>query len=238
MLWSLFLTSRTFIHFSFEHWFPLFFIGLISFLVILYARKQSETSQTYIGVCLALIPLLGVVIRMIITAYLGEFTVQKELPFHLCRLTAIMAPFVFFKRNRFWLGVFYFWILVGTMNANITPDLKNGWPHYDHIIYFLTHGFLNVLPFYAIFVFGLRINFQDIKNTFWVTNAYLVFTLILNYLLGSNYFYTMRKPEVASLLDLMGPWPYYILAGEVLIMGFFLIFYLPFWLLKLKEKRH
>ncbi len=236
MLWSLFLASRTFIHFSFEHWFPLFLIGLISFFIILYARKQEEKIQTYIGVGLACIPFMGVLLRMIITAYHGEFTLQHELPFHLCRLTAIMAPFVFFKRNRFWLGIFYFWILVGTMNANITPDLKNGWPHYDYIIYFLTHGFLNVLPFYAIFVYGLRINFKDIKQTFWVTNGYLIFTLILNYILDSNYFYTMRKPEVASLLDLMGPWPYYIFAGEVLIMGFFFIFYLPFFLIEKNQR--
>ena len=28
--------------------------------------------------------------------------------------------------------------------------------------------------------------------------------------LGSNYMYSMRKPETASALDLMGPWPWYL----------------------------
>ncbi len=230
MQWSFFLNSRAFVHFSWEHAAPLLVIALITWLVILYARKKDRKTQDTVGLIMALIPCVFVLLRMGITAYEGSFTIQKELPLHLCRICALMAPWVMFKRHRYWLGVFYFWILVGTMNANITPDLQHGFPHYDYIIFFTIHGFLNALPFYAIFVYGLRIRWKDIVNTFWITNAYMLITLVVNYFLGSNYFYTMEKPKVASFLDYMGPWPYYILVGEVIIMIFFLLFYLPFYL--------
>ena len=50
----------------------------------------------------------------------------------------------------------------------------------------------------------------------------------VNLLLDSNYMYTLRKPATASLFDLMGPWPWYLLGAEVLALGLFLLLYLPF----------
>jgi uncharacterized membrane protein YwaF len=38
----------------------------------------------------------------------------------------------------------------------------------------------------------------------------------------------MHKPGTASILALRGPWPLYILGGELRAMVFFAWFYLPF----------
>ena len=52
----------------------------------------------------------------------------------------------------------------------------------------------------------------------------------LNAVLGSNYGYLNGKPVTHSLLDLLGPWPWYI-GSLVLLCGvFYTILYLPFFI--------
>lgn len=51
---------------------------------------------------------------------------------------------------------------------------------------------------------------------------------LVNPLLGSNYLLIAYKPDVASLLTLLAPWPWYILEFEGIGLLMFLILYLPF----------
>jgi hypothetical integral membrane protein (TIGR02206 family) len=45
---------------------------------------------------------------------------------------------------------------------------------------------------------------------------------------GANYGFLRAKPPQASLLDLLGPWPWYILALDALAVVLFTLLYLPF----------
>jgi hypothetical integral membrane protein (TIGR02206 family) len=59
-------------------------------------------------------------------------------------------------------------------------------------------------------------------------NVLMLIVTAINYWLGSNYMFTLRKPATASLFDSMGPWPWYLLSAELLAVILFSLLYLPF----------
>jgi len=59
-------------------------------------------------------------------------------------------------------------------------------------------------------------------------NAWAAFDGTLDWIFKTNYMYLRVKPVNVSLLDVMGPWPWYILAGECVALGLFLLLYLPY----------
>ncbi len=60
------------------------------------------------------------------------------------------------------------------------------------------------------------------------SNIYLAAVFVINLLLKSNYMFIAHKPETASLMDVLGPWPWYILALEGIGLVMVLILYFPF----------
>ena len=55
--------------------------------------------------------------------------------------------------------------------------------------------------------------------------SFLVIAFIYNILFDANYFWIMSKPPAGSLLDYMGPWPWYILTGQLVALAHFCIAY-------------
>jgi uncharacterized membrane protein YwaF len=51
---------------------------------------------------------------------------------------------------------------------------------------------------------------------------------VSNLLCDTNFFYLRGKPSEPSLLDYMGPWPVYILVGDLLAGFLFWLLWLPF----------
>jgi uncharacterized membrane protein YwaF len=59
----------------------------------------------------------------------------------------------------------------------------------------------------------------------------------VNLAIGSNYLFTIGKPETASLLDVLGPWPLYLLSMEAVGFVIFFILYLPFIIKDARQKK-
>lgn len=215
--------------FGIQHLVPLVLVFSIGLICILFAKyKLTQAQSKKLLLYLSFIPAFGYLFTVICSTIEGSFTIQENLPLHVCRFVALTAPYFIWKNNRFWLGVFYFWILAGTLNANITPDIKFGFPSWDYFSYWMIHSFLIILPIYYVVIFKIRINFRDLINALIMANVFLLFSLIVNYIIGSNYMYTLAKPDSATLLDQMGPWPWYLAWTQLLALFLFTILYLPF----------
>lgn len=221
-------TDSTFDAFTIEHYAPILLGALICIIAIYTANKYlSERAKTILGTVLALIPFFCVIGRMGYLLSIGDLDPKEDLPFFLCRFMSLILPFVFYKRNRFLLGILYFWILAGTINSIITPDLLFPPGHWEYTMYWVYHGMLIVTMLYGVFVYKLKIKWRDYRNAVIGTILFTIFSVIVNYLLKANYNYLSAKPVSASILDVMGPWPWYILSVYGLMFFLFFLVLLP-----------
>jgi len=119
----------------------------------------------------------------------------------------------------------------GAIQALATPDLGiYGFPHFRFFQTFISHGLIITSAIYMTTVEGLRPTWKSLlRVAIWI-NIYAVIIYFVNSAIGSNYLMINRKPDIPSLLDLLPPWPIYILYMEAIGVITFLILYLPFML--------
>ncbi len=211
-----------------EHFIPLLFFFIAGALWIFWAMKTDvATERNYTWLPVFILP--GIIVFDLLAGVIsGSIDVTEDLPFHMCRLVTFLLPLVLWKKKRYLFGVLYFWILAGTLQALLTPDLKESFPDYQYIRYWTLHCGLIAGIMYPIVVFGFRPSWRDMWHAWIWAQVYLVLSLALNLALGSNYGYTMRKPEMASVADFLGPWPWYLLTAQLIVMVLFVLVYLPF----------
>jgi hypothetical integral membrane protein (TIGR02206 family) len=122
----------------------------------------------------------------------------------------------------------YFAGFGGASMALITPDLWAPFPSYPSIYYFLAHGGMVVTTLAMIWARLGRPKPGSLWRSFALVNMFACLVGAFNLLYDTNYMYLCWKPASATLLDLFGPWPVYLLAGEVFALMLFWLMWLPF----------
>ncbi len=214
--------------FSAEHLTTLLAFGMMTYVAIRKGKIAEEPVKSNIGLMIAGLAFSTLIIDAIVKMAYGSFDILVDLPFFMCDLVAMILPFIILSENRKWIGILYFWALAGTMQALITPDVEAGFPSFDFFRYFIGHASIIIAVLYTVIVKKIRIGWPDFLNAIIYAQGYLVAVHMINQILSSNYGYTMQKPPGASILDLMGPWPWYILWGEFLMVFLYLLLLAPF----------
>jgi hypothetical integral membrane protein (TIGR02206 family) len=68
------------------------------------------------------------------------FTIQNDLPLHLCDVAAYLSAVALWLRTPLLVELTYFWGIAGTANGVITPDIGDPFPSYLFFQYFIQHG--------------------------------------------------------------------------------------------------
>jgi hypothetical integral membrane protein (TIGR02206 family) len=120
----------------------------------------------------------------------------------------------------------------GMLQAMITPDVTHGFPHFHYFRFLIGHNGMVLALIYAIVVYNLKPTLKGLWESFLALNVFLLLAVGVNLLLDANYFWICGKPPTASLLDYMGPWPWYILVGEFVALLHYMAAYAPFHFIK------
>lgn len=159
----------------------------------------------------------------------GEWSLEITLPLQLCDLSLFLSIAVLMTKKQLLTELLYYWGMGGATQALLTPDIgPYTFPHFVCYQFFISHFVILLACIYMISVEKFRPSFKSVIRTFIITNLYALFILPVNKLTGGNYLFLSRKPAGGSLLDLLGPWPWYILTLEAVALLLFVLLYLPF----------
>jgi hypothetical integral membrane protein (TIGR02206 family) len=187
-------------------------------LSVLCRRKLVSTR----AVCLAIG--WGLVINELIWwafRYSHEGLHLWNLPLQLCDATLWMSALACLTCWPRVVEFTYFGGLAGAGMAILTPDLWSPWPSYPAIYFFIAHGLIVLAV--SVLVFGRIAPLAPgaMWRAFGMLLGYTAVVGAVNAIAGTNFMYLCRKPKGASLLDSLGPWPVYLIAGAAVALALF-----------------
>jgi hypothetical integral membrane protein (TIGR02206 family) len=205
-----------------DHWGALAMTAVIAALLIVFARRLRGA-----GRFLALIILGTELVDPIVSAATGRLSWQQGLPLELCDLAAFATAYALWTRGQAAFELAWFWGLAGTLQALLTPTVAYGFPHPEYFRFFVLHAGIVIGVLYLGPGLGLAPRRGAVWRVYGWTAIYAACVALVDWALSANYFYLCRKPE-GSILEHLGPWPWYIVAGAVIGAALFLLLDLPF----------
>ena len=170
---------------------------------------------------LALVILAMYIAEYVANAVVGTWSARHNLPLQLTDAVTLVAVAALWTPRPLLVEVVYFWALTASLQAVLTPDLGQAFPSIFYFTYFATH--VGAVVTACLLTFGLRMTPRAgaIWLVYLVIAAFAAIVAAADLVTGANYMYLRHKPERSSLLDLMGPWPWYILAGAAFGLAVF-----------------
>ena len=220
---------------SAEHVLPLAILVVVAVLLCVAARRAPGR---WIDAVAAIIALTLVVAELSWQPYVvanKTWSAAASLPVQLCDVAAFVAAAALVWRQLVLVEVAYFWGLGGTLQAVLTPDLKDHFPSFPYLQFYVTHDLVILAALFLVFGLALQPRPDAVRRIFVLTVVFAIVVGLVDLATGGNYMYLRQVPASGSLLDLMGPWPWYIATGALLTLVVLAILNAPFRLSRLRR---
>lgn len=193
------------------------------------ARRQPGPVGLAIGRCISVVLAATAIVFVTRPALAGGWSARANLPLELCDVALVIAAVATWRPTwRLGVELTYFWGMAGTLQAVVTPDLTTRFPDVEFFVFVVGHIGIVIAAMYL--VVGLRTEPRRgaVIRVFAITVAYAGVVALVDRALGANYMYLARPPGQASLLSVLGPWPWYVLSAAGVAIVLFAILDAPF----------
>lgn len=210
-----------------SHLYTILFISLVLTGLFIFRKSlmpYRESIRISVGWAL-IISRLSLDLWYVITK---QWFITSSLPLELCSIATILCGVMLLTKSYNLFEVFYFIALGGASQAILTPDLQFDFPQFRFWQFFIDHLLLLIAPLILLWLYHFKITLKSLLKSFVLLNIIAVVIFTINILLHANYMFLRQKPTSESLLDFLGPYPYYIFSLEIVVLLIFTILYLPF----------
>ncbi len=212
------LVERQFVPFGWSHWVMIVLLFVVAAALVVLGRRYRGTpiGRRY-SQALALV-FAGFLLPVWLHSLLpGQQEIKYSLPLQLCDLAAMAAVWALWSYSSTAFALTYFWGLTLTSQAFISPELSGpDFPSLQFLAFFGMHSLVLWAAIYLTWGVGLRPDWRGYRIALAVTIGWAVVMFAFNRVAGTNYGFLTTKPVVRSLLDVLGPWPWYLLSALVL----------------------
>jgi len=193
-------------------------------LLLLLPKYFSWAKSKNYPKLLAGILLSNLIIENVYAYTTNNWSIQSNLPLHMCGLSGLMSILLLFNFNTRLAHLVYYWGLTGGFYSLLTPEFDQGDQGFFFYSYFIGHGGLILTCSYMIVHHKFKPEANSWLQIFLITQIAAITVGLFNWATGSNYMYLLTPPSVDNPL-IIGSWPWYILVFEVLAIVHFYLFY-------------
>jgi hypothetical integral membrane protein (TIGR02206 family) len=151
----------------------------------------------------------------------GTWRAERNLPLHLSDVTVLVSATALWTARPLVVELTWSWALTASLAALLTPDLAVGAESPFFWTFTVTHALPIVAAALLVAGLGLRPRPGALVRVIAATALVATAAAAATLLTGGNYMFLRRPPEEASLLDLLGPWPWYVVAAAGLAVVLF-----------------
>ena len=213
-----------------EHVAALGVTALLCVLLPAAARIRPGPWTRLVSRALALFLVAWFLAYHVVVALQGSYELDFDLPLHLTDAATMVAAVALWTLRPLPFELTYFWGLTASLQATLTAGLgaDDRFPSFFYWQYFVTHSGVVLAAVLLAFGMGLTARPGAVRRVLLATAAWAAVAAAGNTVTGGNYMFLSERPDTASLLDYMGPWPWYILGGGLLALAMFAVLDLPF----------
>jgi hypothetical integral membrane protein (TIGR02206 family) len=208
--------AREFTAFGLSHWVVLGLFAVGAAVVVVLGRTKPSRRFSRVFAAIVLLLQVGIHTYLMLPP---RWNVQYSLPLQLSDLAGPVAAYALWSQRRWAFALTYYWGLTLSVQALITPVLRVDFPDFGFPLFWATHLFVVWAAIYLTWGLGLRPDWRGYRLAVLITVAWAAAVFALNAALGSNYGYLNRKPSTASVLDLLGDWPWYLVPESAFVLA-------------------
>lgn len=194
------------------------------------ARVRPGAWVTVVARVLAVIVFLAEPSYWIRHALNHTWSAGVDLPFQLSNAAEFVTAAALWWRTPFLVELTYFWGFSAVIQALLTPDLPERFPDPAYFSFYVGHGVVIVAALFLTVGLGIMPRRGAPLRVLLGTIGFTICAEVANLVTNGNYMYLRQKPAAGTLLNFMGPWPWYVGSGLVLAIVFLTILHAPFWI--------
>jgi hypothetical integral membrane protein (TIGR02206 family) len=191
--------------------------------VVAWGRRASIDDARKLGRGLGLALVVYYVVEGFVRVTWLHTPPMLLLPFELCSALFFIGALAFWTEHPWAYEVLFFWTFAGTVHALITPTPGEGFPSLEYVRYFVCHGLLVLSACYAVLALDRDMSRWSLLRALVALQLWEGLVAIADLALDQNFMYLRHPPPSPTLIDALGPWPWYLLSLEAVGTVSFLV---------------